>query len=115
MCLLIDFTTGYVNELVSYTRGSSLILMTLIYELGIWGPLFIFLIFIKLYKIWKESISVGTDDFLRWHHDIFPSVLIVFFFSAMYNAALAFWILSIFFGINFSLIKKMHQDVKIQG
>jgi len=48
------YTTGFVNPLAKL-QGTSFLLMALMYELGIWGPLLLIAVFYSLFIKWKKT------------------------------------------------------------
>ncbi len=88
--------------------GSSYPLMSYMYELGIWGPLLLIIVFYKLFKKWKNT-RPPNQGLERLYFDNIPVLLVVFFGSLIYTAALNNFFLCIYFAFNISYLNQLHK------
>jgi hypothetical protein len=103
------YTTGFVNPLEKMTGGAAYLLMALMYELGIWGPLLLIMVFILLYKKWNmtKNLSFGLS---KYYFDNINVLLAIFFISVTYNALLSHWFMIIFFSVNLSYMNQLYKN-----
>ena len=104
-------TLGYINSFAKEYQGSSHPLMTYIYELGIWGPLLLFISFYFLYKKWKatQRPQVGIS---QYYYDNFIVLIIVFLLGTFYTGVLNNLILVMFFAVQASFLNKLYSIQK---
>ena len=101
------YTLGYINPMKE-VRATSNALLTLMYELGIWGPLFLIMVFFILYKKWKKTIR---PDFglSQYYFDNMGVLLLVYFISTTYTSLLNYFFMAFFFAIQLSYLNSLYR------
>jgi len=102
------YTMGYVNPMEE-VRAIGVALLTLMYELGFWGPLLLIFTFFVLYKKWKKTIR---PDFglSQYYFDNMGVLLLVYFLSTMYTSLLNNFFLIFFFAIQLSYMHSLYKS-----
>ena len=91
------------------TGGANYILMSLMYELGIWGPFILIITFFLLYTKWKKTKD-SSDGLSKYYFENINVMLAIYFVSVIYNALLAHWFMIIFFSINLSYMRQLNKN-----
>ena len=92
-------------------KGAVTLLQAYIYEVGIWGPLFLITIFYLLYRKWKKTRRPNFGMSQYYFNNI-GILLAVFLLSTVYTHALGNPFLVIFFAINLSYMKYCYKTQK---
>ena len=92
-------------------KGAVTLLQAYIYEVGIWGPLFLITIFYLLYRKWKKTRRPNFGMSQYYFNNI-GILLPVFLLSTVYTHALGNSFLVIFFAINLSYMNHCYKTQK---
>ena len=101
-----SYTMDYTNPLVE-VRASSMPLVALIYELGIFGLFFLISIFYILYKKWKKTIR-PYFGLSQYYFDNIGVLLLVYLTSTVYTGILNKFFFIFFFAIQLSYLNHLY-------
>ena len=107
------FTTGIEGSLLKKygLKGIMTLFQGYMYELGIWGPLFLVVIFYSLFKKWKKTQRPYFGMSQYYFNNIIV-LLPVYLLSTLYTTTLNNSFMVIFFAINLSYINHCHKIQK---
>jgi hypothetical protein len=100
-------STGIKNLSGTNINGSSLPLMSYMYELGIWGILILIITFYFLFRKWKKTMR-PKEGIEMYYFDNIPVLLAVYLSALTYTIVLSNYFLVIFFAFNVSYLNHLH-------
>jgi len=106
-----SYTLAYSNDLARKRQGSSNPLMTYIYELGVWGPLILVVIFYRLVKVRRKAIR-PEFGLAQYYYDNSYVLFAIYFLGTIYTAVFNNYILLMYFAIQISFLNHLSLSQK---